>query len=63
MKYFKVNCGDYGYVGRNMAFLNGELLTQREVREYNIPHRVLEELNIPKDKTYTYYGMRREIAQ
>lgn len=60
MVYYKIAYGDYGYVLNNIAFLNGELLTAKEIKEYHIPKEAVEEICIPKSKTYTYYGMRRE---
>lgn len=62
MKYYKVNCGDWGYsINSNFTFLNGELLTPGEVKRYNIPEKVLQEVNIPSSRVYTTYGMRKEV--
>lgn len=63
MKYFRVQCGDYGFiVNPNFTLLNGELLTSKEVEKLKVPKSVLEEVFIPKSKVYTSFGMRKEIV-
>lgn len=63
MKYYRVKCGEWGYsVNPNFTLLNNELLTRAEVKKLGVPDKILTEVELPKSKTYTMFGVRKEVV-
>lgn len=62
MRYYKIKCGDWGYVvNPDFTLLNNELLTPREAEKFKIPKIYLEEVNLSRSKVYTIFGMRKAV--
>ena len=42
------------------AIVKGELFTEKEVKKYNIPEKILEKVEISRKKIYYFFGARLE---
>lgn len=58
-KYLKVKPEyDCKQVQTDWFVIGNELLTEREVIDWNIPYHWLDEVEVPEDEVYEFFGCR-----
>lgn len=63
MLYYRVK-SEYDNMRRSdgSIYVGRELLTAAEVKRYKTPQRILDAVDVPKNKTYFFFGARFAVS-